>query len=914
LSHTPPIAGAIVRSLAATYLISTWPALALDPAQLVTQYSHTSWIQLGAIQSTPVNALAQTEDGYLWLGTEEAGLVRFDGQHFSRWEGSPGQVLPGAGIVSLRGEQSGGLWIGTSGGLAFEKNGELKVFTTHDGLNAGAVTAIHEDRDGAIWVGTYGYQSGGLSRIEHDRVQAFVRAPESPAGGVYDVLRNREGRLWTGGQGGLKLWTPKAPHPVEETSTVEIYSMAEDADGRLWLGSNRGLLSYSRGHIQAHSLLPGHLEIKVWRVLVDRDGALWVGTRGQGLFHLSRGRVERMTRADGLSGDTILALFEDRERNIWAGTANGIDRFREYNVATWSRREELPAGNVSSILGEPDGNLCAGIQTVGIFCFPGGHLHRLKSTSTSAMFQDHLGLVTVATTGGVFTLSPKGVRTLASDLDRVSSIAEDRDHNLWFGDFQRGLFRLHDGQLSSVAAERFASKPFSYLLGDRKGRLWIALNPGPLSVYQDGAFHSFSSADGLASDRLSSVFEDHSGTIWVATEHGLSRYADGKFVTLTMKNGLPCDSIQDILEDDIGSLWFRTSCGLIRAKLSDLMSASVSPPSPIEYKLFGASDGFQPTTRPLGTTPRATKTTDGRLWFIGGEGIAVLDPRSLRINNVKPPVHIERMTVDGKAVNLNSAPRLAPTLTRLQIDYTALSLTDPDRVFFQYKLDGYDRDWVDAGTRRQAFYGNLRPGFYRFHVKACNNDGLWNEAAGPLAFIVEPAFLQTRSFAWSCAIAGILFLISVSYLRLHRTPAALLRSFVKSYPIGGPGLGLLAARLVIGCILLTRFGMFNPLASNPVSGGSELPRLLEILSGLLLIAGFATPLVSGLLTSVLVLEMIQRAATDPIYASLSGPWENAVWGVVFFGTLTLTGPGAYSVDFKLFGHRRAYVTLRKSKV
>jgi len=895
--------------LLAAGLISNYFAFALNPSQTLTQYAHTTWTELGDLPNAAVNAFEQTHDGYLWVGTEESGLIRFDGRRFERWSGKPDQRLPGESIQSLRTARDGSLWIGTRGGLARLKEGNLEAFTAQNGLSAGGVTAIAEDQDGVIWIGTYGYESGGLSRFEHGRLSRPAQSDSSRGRGVSDIHSDRGGRLWIGRNEGLFLWDQRTMAQKYQTASTDILSIAEGPDGSLWLASRTGLLKYSQQHVEIKTLLTRGAHAKTWRVLVDRDGGLWVGTLGQGLFHLSAGRIERITRADGLSSDEILALFEDREGNIWVGTQNGIDRFREYKVAHWSTREGLPGDNVVAIQAEPDGNLCAGIATIGVYCFPNGKTRHLPNPSVLAISREPSGSLVVGTAGGVFELIHNSVRAV-TDLKSVYLIAEDRDQGLWLGDIHQGLFHLQNGKLSQVAKDRFAGKPLSFLLADRQNRLWIALNPGALNVYQNGVFRTFSAHDGLPSDHVLSVFEDHMGAIWVATDAGLSRYDNSGFATLTTRNGLPCDSIQDVIEDDLGFLWLRASCGLVRAKRAELVAASSKAGGQIHSELFSLSDGFQPSTLPRGTTPRTAKTSDGRLWFIAGDGIALVDPRHIARNVLPPPVRVEKIAVDGKAIDASRTASLPPTLSRLQFDYTALSFTDPDRVLFKYKLDGLDKDWVDAGTRRQAFYTNLRPGPYNFHVIACNNDGVWNQTGATFSFNVESAFLQTRSFAWLCALAGMLFLNAVYYLRLHGTPALLLRSAIKSYPTGIPGLGLLLLRLAIGFDLLTRSTLFNPFANNLTSGWGELPRLLEISGGVFLIAGFATPIVGVLLTSVVVLEMIQRAAADPAYASMTGPWENALLYVIVLGSLTLLGPGAISLDAKLFGRRHVSVISR----
>jgi ligand-binding sensor domain-containing protein/uncharacterized membrane protein YphA (DoxX/SURF4 family) len=894
----------------AASLISNQAAFALDASQTVTQYAHTVWTQLGDLANTPVNAFEQTHDGYLWLGTEETGLIRFDGKRFERWRAKPGQRLPGESIQSLHTARDGSLWIGTRGGLARLKDGNLEEFTTSNGLSAGSVTAIAEGQEGVIWAGTYGYQSGGLSRFEHGSLTRPTPSEGPRLNGISDIQCDRSGRLWIVGNEGLFMWDPRTMVVKQKTASMVIVSIAGDPDVSLYMASPSGLLQYSKQQVETKALLPRSADVKARRVLLDRDGGLWIGTLGQGLFHLSAGRIERMTRADGLSSDRVLALFEDRESNIWVGTQNGIDRFREYKIAHWSTREGLPGDNVAAILGEPDGNLCAGIETVGVYCFPNGRTRHLPNSSIFAMFSDHEGNLEVATAGGIVSLTPTGTTVLSKDLNLVYLITEDGDNRLWFGDINQGLFSLQERNLTQVAKDRFAGKPISFLLEDHENRLWIALNPGALTVSENGTFRTFSSNEGLPSDHVVSVFEDHLKTIWVATDAGLSRYNDGHFANLTTRNGLPCDFIQDVIEDDLGFLWLRTSCGLVRANRGEVVAASSKAGGKFHSELFSLSDGFQPSTLPRGTTPRTAKTSDGRLWFVARDGIAVIDPRHIARNTLPPPVRVEQIAVDGKAIDASRTASLPPTLARLQFDYTALSFTDPDRVFFKYKLEGIDKDWVEAGTRRQAFYTNLRPGPYNFRVIACNNDGVWNQTGAMFTFNVESAFLQTRSFAWLCALAGMLFLNAVYYLRLHGTPALLMRNTIKSYPTGVPGLGLLLLRLAIGLNLLTRSSLFNPFANNVASGWSELPQLLEICGGVFLIAGFATPIVGVLLTSVVVLEMIQRAAADPAYASMTGPWENALLYVIVLGSLTLLGPGAISLDAKLFGRRQVSVISR----
>jgi ligand-binding sensor domain-containing protein/uncharacterized membrane protein YphA (DoxX/SURF4 family) len=887
-------------------------ALAADSIDSISQYAHTAWNRVGAFPDTPVSAFAQTQDGYLWLGTEDAGLLRFDGQNFNEGKVRSGQALSSKSVYSLLASQDGGLWIGARSSLGYLKDGNLSLFAERNGLAigvGGAVIAIHQDLDGVVWVGTLGYQSGGLFRIDNGHVQSLNGSGEFARTGIYDILRENSGNLWIGGYSGLALWDPQGLiRTVTQTTSTQITSIAQGHDGTLWFASSRGLLSYSHQQFKTHSLMPRGSDGAPRRVLVDHDGGVWVGTVGQGLFHFNQGRWERMTHADGLSSDKVFALYEDREGNVWAGTARGIDRFRKYKVKTISKREGLPGDNVMAVVASQDGKLCAGIRAVGIHCFPGGKTHRLQNSPIYSMFADHDGQLAIGARGVAGRLTERGFTSISKKLTEVYSIAEDREGDLWLADTRQGLFRLSsEGQLDAVRPESFAGKPITFLLSDREGGLWIGLVSGGLMLYKHGDVRSFSSSEALGSGYVASIFEDHAGTIWVATEGGLSRYDGDHFTTLTTRNGLPCDTIHDLIEDDLGSLWLRTGCGLVRAKLADLMAATKIP-----YELFGPADGYRVTARPVrGSTPRVAKTRDGRLWFVTTDGIAMIDPKHIPRNTIPPPVYVQQIAADGKFLNLTGVGKLPPTLQRLQIDYTALSFADPDRVLFRYKLEGFDRDWIDAGTRRQAFYTNLRPGPYRFRVIACNNDGLWNETGASFPFEIEASFLQMGLFAWFCGGMLLLFIWAFYWLRLQRTMTLeqLLETMVPVYPEGFPGVGLLLARFWIGSVLLGHAAQLGPFATNAVAN-LDPARVLEAFGGALLLAGFLTPVVSVLLVTVVVVQMAQHAATDSASASLIGVWEYAV--PVVLAILILTGPGAYSIDNRTFG--RKFLTIKGPKL
>lgn len=857
-------------------------------------------------------AVSQTTNGYLWLGTYDRGLIRFDGVRFVKWDFGKTETSANRSIASLRAAHDGGLWIGTREGLSKLKNKQLTTYTTKEGLSGGSVLAIIEEKDGAVWAGTFGYQTGGLSRLENGRIKSFGTTDGLPGVGLNVIDKDHEGTLWLGGLGGLTRWDAHGATVVFRSNTEQIASIAETPDHTLWLVSSRGLLRYSSQQFERYSF---PIAAKPYRLLVDRDGGLWIATLGQGLFHLYEQRLDRFTRLDGLSSDTVWDLFEDREGNVWAGTTDGLDRFREYKVPTpLQSGKPYRDGGIFSLVATHGRGVCVGGRRTGLDCFENDRLKTygihegLPDATVFSLVETSNGGLLAGTAKGLFLANAGSFKQIADSLNEVFGLARGPGGQSWIADGQKGLFQLGNmGSPVPIAPERFSGKPLFALLADRTEALWIGASEGGAARYASGVLQTFASEQGLGSGYVADFFEDHSGTIWAATEGGLSRYNDnGRFVTLTTDSGLPCDGIHGILEDDYGFLWLRTACGLVRAKLTDLMTASDGRGVQIPYELFGPSDGFRAAARPEGTARRAAKAADGKLWFATSDGIAIVDPKRIPRNNVPPPVHIEEVSIDGKQTDLSRMLILPPTVMRIQFSYTAPSFTDPDRVRFKYQLEGFDPTWIDAGTTRQAVYTNLRPGTYCFRVIACNNDGVWNQTGASFNFEVDSAFLQTRLFGWLSGAMALAFFWLVHYLRFHGSPRHPLANLVRAYPTGLPGFGLLVLRLAVGVYLIVDTIWFNP-ANNSGSLVAQAARLFELGCGALLVIGLWTPVVGALLSFAIVMQLVQRAASDAGYASLGGDWLNTLLYFITVAAVTLLGPGAYSLDAQQFTRKQFIV-------
>ena len=370
----------------------------------------------------------------------------------------------------------------------------------------------------------------------------------------------------------------------------------------------------------------------------------------------------------------------------------------------------------------------------------------------------------------------------------MHSIAEDSAGNLWISDQDHGLFHLLGGSVVEQipwASWDVRTMPLSLLADPVQGGLWLGFFQGGVAYFKDGQIRaSYTAADGLGKGHVSDLQLDPDGTLWAATEGGLSRVKDGRVATLTSKNGLPCDTVHWVMEDDDHSVWLYMACGLVRIARPELDAWVADPKRTIQVTVFDSSDGVRSHSTTSGYSPHVAKSPDGKLWFLPLDGVSVIDPRHLAFNKLPPPVHIEQVIADGKSYDASSGLRLPPLVRDLDIDYTGLSFVAPEKVLFRYKLEGWDRDWQNAGNRRQAFYTNLAPGKYRFRVTACNNSGVWNEAGTCLDFSIAPAYWQTTWFRALC-VAIFLALVWVAYrarVRQLRRQEQKLRDVVETIP------------------------------------------------------------------------------------------------------------------------------------
>jgi len=782
------------------------PVHALDPQKSITQFTHTSWSAKDGIPG-PVEAIAQTRDGYLWLGTE-AGLYRFDGLRFTPYE--PSRAHPhGPAVRSLLAARDGSLWMGFgSGGIGLLRNGQVTHYVPEEGVPGGRIQAIVEDAAGSIWAaGQYGFATFQNGKWRPVGTEMGYAAPAAQS-----LLVDQAGTLWVATDG-LSFGLSRDPVRVNTILALArnatrfsptgdavgmVWSMAEAPDGTVWVADTSGKKVRPvnpRGGASGGVAL----DQEPLGLTFGSDRSLWIGLLEGGLRRVrDMGRdapLDRFGVKDQLSGSMVNAVFKDREGNLWFGTGGGLDRFRENKMTPFSESEGLVPDQQIALTSTPDGSvwLFSYTQdTVRRFQdgkFVSSTLQPYNSSDSSRILSLYASPAGQVWLGGSFKLANEshgkfsyvdipGVESGAM----VEAVAEDKAGDLWVtistGSVIGRILRRRGGEWADLRAQTALPPYRSRILhADAVGRMWLGFENGDVVVFDREASRLYSTKDGLRSGRVLVIAEDRERHIWIGGESGLSRLGQDRFVTLTEDNGLPGSSVSGILEDDDGNLWLAGALGILRVKPQELDKAFASAAYRVEGVTFDATDGLPGLPRQKTPFPTATRAADGRLWFATTGGVAVIDPRRYPRNALAPPVKIERVIADDRNLEASAGLRLRPNTKRLELHYAALSLTAPERVRFRYKLEGYDADWQGPVSARTATYTNLPPRNYRFHVIACNNDGIWNEEGAALEFAILPALYQTRAFLLLCAVAAACLVGAGFRLRLRQVRSRLQLQF-----------------------------------------------------------------------------------------------------------------------------------------
>jgi signal transduction histidine kinase/ligand-binding sensor domain-containing protein len=710
---------------------------------LLTGYSLTSWTDGDSSPLGTVYAMVQDPDGYLWIGAD-AGLFRFDGSRFTRWEPVEGDGLPHSPIFAICPAKDGGLWIAFAGGVRQVRDGRLgSVARDHDPL--ASVTDLIEAR-GALWA----VNGGELFKRTGDgwRKLRVFQSGREPV--VQHPFVRRNGELWIATSRGLFRHLQDSD-TFERVTAGFIWGMSEDRAGDVWI------TDIVAGFRRLNDPPAPRREVEGagYRLMNDRAGNLWVATLGEGLWRSAadgsaRQTIERTALRTGLSSDSVQSLLEDREGNIWVGTTGGLHRL--------TRRKLTPvedAGFVVTIEAADSPNMWAG-TTNGLLhlssASDGWQRHQNESGPDVRMLhRDAHGTVWIGTNTALWRYERGAFARVPLPPDApmpIISIGTDPHGVVWLGN---GLVvsRWDGTRLERYDVPDPKKSPVVLSQMTSEGTLWLAFADGRIGVIDaEGHFRTVGPAEGLPDGThrsISAFFEDSQHVMWIGGSGGLSRFADGRFVTVRHAQGLPGARVLSVVDDADGNLWITVDRGLVRLSRQTFIHAAADPSTRIEYRMYDTSDGL--AGAPLGAV-RSARAGDGKLWFVRGGGLTVVDPRVLGddLAAVPAPVRVEAVVANDRTFGPERTISLPAGTRRLQISYTAVTLTSPNKIRFRYRLDGFDTDWIDAGPRRQAFYTNLSPRDYRFRVEAEAEDGTWRTSAASWGFAILPAFYQTSWF------------------------------------------------------------------------------------------------------------------------------------------------------------------------
>ena len=765
------------------FFLFSFQLFALDPNKPLYHYQLDEWQLSHGIPHNWISAIAQTPDGYLWVGTY-SGLAKYDGARFEIIEKIENEDLTERSILSLYTDKQGTLWIGTRFGLVRYKDEAFKIFNKTDGMSSEDIDCIIEDMHSDLWIGT---GDGDLNCLKNGKFTVFNRANRLGRRAVSSMLEDHRGNLWIGAYfGGLfKGQRGKfVQYDIKGLDNYSVFSLCQDSAGTLWVGTNRGLTGIKDKTVTHYTPADGLGNVNVPAIFEDSDGSLWVAT-GNGINRIRKKQPGKITFEHYLAGHIILCIFEDREKSLWIGTEDdGLKRLNDSTFKTLYREAGIP-GSRTSLYETGNGDTWIGSHVGGLFKFKNGRANLL------------------------FRLG------LSRDMG-IHAVEQDLDDNLWLGT-PRGLFMVKGKNTVKVTfndsrGDHLLSNAIRVIYRDSRNVLWIGTANGLKSYYQ-GSFKTYTTADGLSDNQIRSIIEDRNHNLWIGTFNGIDilekgkgndgvqkRYLTGTIITgvyedktdndvfwigatykglvrlknghpvfYTKKHGFPSKFIFQILEDDYGNLWMSCDNGIIKANKGVLNEFAAGTIDKINCTLYGISDGMNTNQCSYGTRNSIIKTQSGEFWFSTRKGVAVVHPGKIKINKNPPPIVIKKVLFNFAPIAKNLSGSVFKGITDIRFNFTAPTFIAPEKIKFKYKLEGYDQDWtmINALQERTAVYKHLPFGFYSFKVSACNSDQIRNKNAASFEFTLGPYFYQTLLFKIA-ALLFVVFILAVFYYAYTR--------------------------------------------------------------------------------------------------------------------------------------------------
>ncbi len=745
------------------------PLLALDPTRAMSQYLRDHWGPEQGFPRGAVYAIGQSDDGYLWVGTE-AGLVRFDGVKFRLVQDVPG-LESGKPVLGLMSDNRGNLWIRMRDYLLRYRNG---VFNRPTGQATSRISALSQSQEGYPVVATTG---DGTVMYREGAIQPVIKLGELPRSPVLAITQTRDGTLWAGTRGaGLFRRRGDRMEPVLDGFPEVAVNCFGAAANRVLVGTDTGIFEWDGTRV-APVGPPALRQFQVLALQSDRDGNIWAGTDSHGLIRVNKEEAAFLDPPTGRTPDAVTAVFEDRESNLWTGSANGLERLRDGAFLTYSQSEGMPASGGGPILVDEEGRLWSAPTGGGLYWMKDGRRERVSVAGL-----DHDIVYSIAggkgevwlarQRGGLTRLNLNGSSLTTQTFTKAAGLAQDsvfsvfrsRDGSIWAGTLSGGVSKLSGENFTTYnMVDGLASNTVAAILEDSAGRIWLA-TPGGLNSLAKGRWRTFTHGEGLPSDNIYCLFQDASGVLWIGTARGLAWWSSGRVQTPTDVPDFFREAILGIAEDRLGHLWLATSHHALRVNRQRLLQGALQENDVREYDSSDGLHGSEGVRR----QPSVTADADGRIWFSLSSGISVVDPERLARGLAPAIAQVQSLFVNEREVPLTLPLQIAGGPRRVTLAYTGMGLSAPARLRFRYRLDGYDNRWSEPTTERQAAYTNLAPRTYRFHVMASNPDGDWNGRETTLAFEVEPLLWQTWWFRAAAAFLCLGAIVAFYSLRLRR--------------------------------------------------------------------------------------------------------------------------------------------------
>ncbi len=741
------------------------------------------WSIEDGLPMNSVMSIAQTADGYLWLGTE-TGLVRFDGVEFDVFNHENTKALGSEFILSLEASRSGVLWIGTrGGGLIRLQNGLFKSYTKDNGLTSNDVWAILETRDKSLWIGN----RNGINRLTDEKLETIALPEKLSTVSVRAFLEDRIGRIWVGTRGDGLILVEKSGYRFESRvygfSGMKITELLEDREGNIWVGTaGSGLACIRANQPDPPVFFHAGDEISFENIeclLEDQVGNIWIGTYGEGVFVLKKNGSERLVRLSDrqeLESDRINVIFEDHENTLWIGTVGGgLHNIRETRITTYNTKNGLSNDYISAVFQDSRENIwIGGFKPVVDFLSAKNHQFQSieiqdgASAVVVSIAEHPDGFFWFSTFGdGIYRYDMKSKKTdqflskhgISDTYVRVLYV--DSTKQLWAGADDGGLHVFNGEKFTLLQNLKFKITSINQ---DRHGDMWFGTGGGGLyRLTKEGQLSNIDKSNGLASQFITSVYHDEQGVLWIGTiSGGLNRLEEGRITKIGKSNGLPDNTVYCILEDQKNNLWMSSNRGIIaisRNMLRDLAQKKIERIFPV---VLSKEDGMESIECNGGFQPACWKANDGKLWFPTIKGVSVVDPNRIGIHTVAPFVQIKKVIIDERNYSVEKKAVAPPGRANVEIHYTGLSFIAPKKIQYQYKIDGLDAAWINAGAHRMAHYAGLDPGSYRFRVKACNSDGVWSNPGAYYDFEIKAGFYETRAFQFGFPL-GLLLCVLIGY-------------------------------------------------------------------------------------------------------------------------------------------------------